>query len=337
MLALKKISIFLFGLLTLVLLASACQVEAATLNLRSNSSSVSLPNIFNVEVSVNTQGKVINNAEGIITFPANLVSVKSISTNGSIFSLWVEQPSFSNKDGIISFNGGIPNPGYSGTSGKILTVVFQARAPGSAGVSLSSAAVRENDGLGTDIFTGNNTLLVKIVSPVVEPEPVKEEVVAPAPEPVKALPKPKELKPEVEAPSSVLETPTITYFPLEVKPKEDLESKSIGLRFRDNLILVISLVALLVLLIFILYYGWYRIYLLRHKYKKEVAKAERQIHLAFINLSTEARKQLDILEESKKKGKLSRKDRQAVRQLKLMIEEMDTFVNQKLEEIEEVE
>jgi hypothetical protein len=68
----------------------------------------------------------------------------------------VEEPNFSNNAGTISFNGGMPTPGYTGAAGKVFSVVFKAKKPGSASIIFSSASVRANDGLGTDVLRGSS-------------------------------------------------------------------------------------------------------------------------------------------------------------------------------------
>ena len=158
----------------------AGQVSAAALYLRASSDQAKVDSLVTVNLSVDTQGKVINNAEATIQFSNDLVEVVSVDYRSSIFSLWVEQPNFSNNSGRISFNGGIPDPGYKG-SGRILSVVFKAKKAGTASFVFSGAAVRENDGLGTDILSGQSSASVTIVANQVEEPPVE---------------KPKEQKPE---------------------------------------------------------------------------------------------------------------------------------------------
>ncbi len=145
---------------------------AATLSLNSSAQSVSLGNIVSVKVAVNTSGKSINNSDGVIQFPSELLEVLSVSKSSSIFSLWVEEPRFSNSSGSVSFNGGLPNPGFTGSYGEIISITFKAKKSGSASVIFSEAAVRENDGLGTDILTSKSGTTINIDSalPVVVPE-----------------------------------------------------------------------------------------------------------------------------------------------------------------------
>lgn len=146
-------------------------ITAATLSARPLVTKVNTGGSFTLSVDVNTQGKTINNSEAVISFPNELVEVTSINAGGSIFSIWVEPATFSNSSGTISFNGGVPNPGYTGGSGHLLSVNFKAKATGTATFSFASAAVRENDGLGTNILSGRNGGSITISGPSTEPTP----------------------------------------------------------------------------------------------------------------------------------------------------------------------
>jgi hypothetical protein len=140
------------------------KAEAATLNIKPSQIEVSVGNIVNVQVSVDTSNKIINNAESVINFPKDLLEVVSLDNKSSIFSLWVENPSFSNNLGQITFNGGVPNPGFQGSNGKIVSIIFRAKKTGTASIVFSNSAVRENDGLGTDILINKNGSTITIVS-----------------------------------------------------------------------------------------------------------------------------------------------------------------------------
>ena len=146
----------------------ASHAEAASLYLTSSNSKVTVGSLVTINLLVNTQGKTINNAEATLQFSNDLIDV--ISVKGSLFSLWVESPSFSNSSGVISFNGGIPDPGYNGGGAKVLTIVAKAKKAGTASFLFGDAAVRENDGLGTDILSGQSPVSFLIASNVSEPE-----------------------------------------------------------------------------------------------------------------------------------------------------------------------
>ncbi len=156
---------FLVFILTVFSLLFVNKIYAASLSLLPSPSTVSVGNIVSIKVVVNTEGKVINNAEASVQFPTDLLEVISITKSSSIFSLWVEEPSFSNYTGKIVFNGGVPNPGFTGTNGYIASITFKAKKEGTASILFSDGAVRENDGLGTDILTSKNLGIIKIGSP----------------------------------------------------------------------------------------------------------------------------------------------------------------------------
>lgn len=126
--------------------------NAATIYFSPSSGNFTVGDILTVSVLVDTGGLAINNSDAVINFPSGLLEVVSTTKSGSIFSLWVEEPAFSNSAGTISFNGGLPTPGFTGTAGKILNIVFSVRNAGTASLIFSSAAVRANDGYGTDIL-----------------------------------------------------------------------------------------------------------------------------------------------------------------------------------------
>lgn len=163
---------FLVGIVSISLFYSF-DVDAASISLVPSSGSVSVGNIVSVKITTNTGGKAINNAEATIQFPTDLLEVISVNKVPSIFTLWVEEPSFSNSLGSISLNGGVSNPGYTGSSGGIATITFKAKKQGNASVLFADASVRENDGLGTDILTSKNSATIQIGAVKEEPiEPV---------------------------------------------------------------------------------------------------------------------------------------------------------------------
>lgn len=160
--------------------------EAASISLRPSTQSASVGNIVSVRVVVNTDGKYINNSDGTIQYPTELLDVLSVSKSGSIFSLWVEEPRFSNLDGTISFNGGVPNPGFYGSNGEVISITFKAKKSGNASLIFNSASVRENDGLGTDILTSKQSATIQVLDAKQEtPVPVVE---TPPPAAKSALP-----------------------------------------------------------------------------------------------------------------------------------------------------
>lgn len=161
-------------ILTLILLLCVLfpvPTFAATLTLSPSSSTLSVGNIATVSIKVNTSGQAINNAEAVIQFPSDMLEVVSLSKSSSIFTLWVEEPSFSNGTGRIVFNGGAANPGFNGSNGTIASIVFKAKKQGTASILFTDGAVRKNDGLGTDILSSKSGSVITVTSALQTPPP----------------------------------------------------------------------------------------------------------------------------------------------------------------------
>jgi hypothetical protein len=93
----------------------------------------------------------LNTAEGKITFSQDLLEFDSINKKGGIFTFWTNGPDINGE--IVEFGGGMPSPGYTGTSGKLFTITFKvkAKASGKAKVSVATGRMLANDGRGTDM------------------------------------------------------------------------------------------------------------------------------------------------------------------------------------------
>lgn len=161
-------------------LASVSIASAASLNLSPNTGVYGSNSTFTVNVNVNTEGQSVNAAEGVISFNPNELSVVAVNRSASIFNLWVTEPTFSNSAGTINFSGGLPS-GYSGKTGKIMSITFRAAGAGTARVNFKTGSVLANDGKGTNILTTMNGGSYTIQANAVAPEPeVIVEYVAPA-------------------------------------------------------------------------------------------------------------------------------------------------------------
>jgi hypothetical protein len=136
--------------------------SAATLSFSPASGTYAEGSYINVSVIVSSPDKVMNGASGIISFPTDLLSVSSISETGSILDVWAQQPTYSNTDGTINFEGVVLPPWYTGNSGKIITITFKAKEDGIANLAFSSGSVLAADGLGTDITSSLGTASYQI-------------------------------------------------------------------------------------------------------------------------------------------------------------------------------
>jgi len=127
---------------------------------------------FTVGVLVNTGEAPINAVSGTISFPTEYGEVLALSTVNSFVSLWVQNPSFSNSGarGNIRFEGIILNPGYAGSQGRILDIVFRVKKIGSAGMKFDEFSILANDGQGTNIGAASGSALFTFTKSV-QPSP----------------------------------------------------------------------------------------------------------------------------------------------------------------------
>lgn len=183
------------AIFAIILVGLPFSVSADTLFLSPSTGTSAVGRVLSVKVYVSSPSQAVNAFSASIKFPKDKLKVDSISKAGSIVSLWVEEPTFSNTDGTIKFEGVIPNPGYTGSSGTLVTINFRPLAIGSAEVKFSGGAVLANDGNGTNILRNSIGATYEIGA------------AAPVAAPVK--PEPKE--PPVKVPEK-LKAPEITYY-----------------------------------------------------------------------------------------------------------------------------
>jgi len=166
----------IFLLSTFYFLLSAFAAQAASLYFSPASGSYEVGKTFSVNVYISSADQAMNAASGVIAFPRDKLEVTALSKSGSIFSLWVQEPSFSNSSGAINFEGIVLNPGFSGSGGKIMTVTFKAKAAGQATINFSSGSILANDGAGTNILGGLGSGSYQLATgPASQPAPAESQ------------------------------------------------------------------------------------------------------------------------------------------------------------------
>ncbi|OGG71099.1 hypothetical protein A3I99_03045 [Candidatus Kaiserbacteria bacterium RIFCSPLOWO2_02_FULL_45_11b] len=173
-----KLNTILVGVFLIFFLAPLTSL-AATLSLSPSTGVYTTGSTFTVRAVVNTQGKPVNAAEGTIKFNPAEVTVVSVNRSGSIFNLWVTEPTFSNSAGTISFSGGMPS-GYTGSAGTIFSITFKTTNASAAKVNFTNGSVLANDGMGTNVLSSMNGGSYTISAASVTPTPEVVEYVAPA-------------------------------------------------------------------------------------------------------------------------------------------------------------
>ena len=114
--------------------------------------------LFSVDVFVSSSDQAMNAVSGKVSFSKDTLQAVSLSEKGSVITLWIKNPYFSSKTGTINFEGIVPNPGFLGNSGKVLSINFKILKSGPVDINFSSGRVLANDGLGTNILTDLNKI-----------------------------------------------------------------------------------------------------------------------------------------------------------------------------------
>jgi len=118
------ISIFLF--LPLV-------AKTAILYFEPNKGEYRLGDTFIVDLRIDTERECINTVKAIVSFPKEILEAKDFSTGNSILTLWLQNPKINQKEGVISFIGGIPGgfcgplPGEPGKPNLLGRIIFKVR------------------------------------------------------------------------------------------------------------------------------------------------------------------------------------------------------------------
>lgn len=147
-------------LLVVVLWGASPDAHAAgaSLKVSPTTGSFQVGSTIDVSFLVDTAGEAINAVQADVLFPPDKLQVINPVASTSFISLWVTTPSYSNTDGTLHFQGGLPNPGIKTSGGVISTVTFRVKSAGKATVRLApTSRVLRNDGEGTNILTSTGT------------------------------------------------------------------------------------------------------------------------------------------------------------------------------------
>lgn len=147
-------------------------VSASTISLSPSSGDYNSNQTFTATIQVQPAGNDVNAVEAQLSFDTTTLEVVNVSQDGSVFSLWTTEPTFSNADGTISFGGGSPTPFTSPSTA--VTVTFRATEEGSASVSFDDVSILIADGQGTDAFAGATDASYTIAATETTPEPSPE-------------------------------------------------------------------------------------------------------------------------------------------------------------------
>lgn len=110
-------------------------------------------NNFTITIKTDSLAQPINAINGRLVYSPDKLEIINVSKIGSVFNIWLEEPNFTNLEGKLNFQGGVPKPGFMGNGGTVLHVIFKAKSPGITSIIWEKAEVLASDGKGTNILT----------------------------------------------------------------------------------------------------------------------------------------------------------------------------------------
>lgn len=154
----------------------ALPAKAAVFQLLTDKETAAIGDSLTITVIIDSEGTGINAAEATLQFPNNILEATEISKENSIFNFWLEEPSFSNEDGLVNFIGG-SSSGFSGRSLHLININFNVRGSGQGEIVFLDGAAAASDGSGTNVLTEMRGVTVNIlpitgVLPGITPSPV---------------------------------------------------------------------------------------------------------------------------------------------------------------------
>jgi len=150
--------VFAVAMLVLVVPARPTHAAGASLKISPATGVYEVGGLIDISMLVDTGGESINAVAATLQFPPDKLQVVNPTASTSFISVWVSAPTYSNTDGTVSFQGGLPNPGIKTSAGVITTITFRVKAPGKATLRFApNAKVLRNDGNGTNILSATST------------------------------------------------------------------------------------------------------------------------------------------------------------------------------------
>ncbi len=301
------------ALAVLILLLLPKSIFADTLFISPASGEYRVGQTFSVRIMVSSQAQAINAVSAVLSYPTDKLQVTSISKIGSILNLWVEEPFFSNTQGTVSLEGVVPNPGFIGSNGPVITINFRVLNIGTAALRFSSGQLLANDGYGTNILRTRGTASFTL-SPA---------SVAPAEE-VPSEPGFIDLNEDEIAPPKTAEPIEKTLF-LNVPSWESIFG--FLLKF---LSVVIPLTALIFFLIHTTKRGVGNIQALRKSMRKDLHNIDRLVEKSFDLMKEDVTESIHILERARMKRRLTAEEDAIVHRLRQNLVDAERVIHQEV-------
>ncbi len=153
------------GLILAFIFFGAFDANAASLSVSPTTGSFPVDETFDVSLFLNTEEESINTIKASLEFPADKLQLVAPATGQSIISLWATYPQFSNTNGTILLQGGIPG-GIRTSQGLITKLTFRVKSVGTAMIKiLDGSKILLDDGEGTDVLDDLNSGVYNLTLP----------------------------------------------------------------------------------------------------------------------------------------------------------------------------
>ena len=133
--------------------------RAATFSIIPDRQSFALGDTFTADVRIDTENVGVNAAQGTISFSPSVLAVTKVDRTNSVFNFWLQDPSYSNDAGTVSFLGGSTN-GFSGAALETFRVTFQVKGVGTSTITFTDGAITASDGSGTNVMRGTRGISI---------------------------------------------------------------------------------------------------------------------------------------------------------------------------------
>ncbi|MFH1036806.1 MAG: cohesin domain-containing protein [Patescibacteria group bacterium] len=161
----KTVYLFIISSLLCSFHFTFADTTGASLYLSPNSGTFYVGNTFNVSIFLDTGGNDVNAVHANLKFDPQKLQIASPTAGKSFISVWISQPTYSNKEGTASFLGGNPSPGINTSAGLVSTITFRTIAPGETEILFVDSHVLLDDGKGTDVLSSSGKGSYKITIP----------------------------------------------------------------------------------------------------------------------------------------------------------------------------
>lgn len=147
-----------------VLLAYAPHLShAATFAIALDKDTFALGSEFTANIKMDTENVGVNASQGTISFSPDVLSVSSIDRTSSVFNFWLQEPTFANDTGKITFLGGSTN-GFTGSSLEVFKITFKVKGVGKSDITFTDGAITASDGSGTNVMRATQGVNITSVS-----------------------------------------------------------------------------------------------------------------------------------------------------------------------------